>query len=453
MKVNWKFTVAMLFATAFGSTVMADTEGQSSYAVSDAAYALQDDDASASDAPPAPAEVPVPEADVEDPAPLMMDGKAVMKGDDCGCDKGDKGGKCDESCDIEPCELLPETCCGIKIGGWFQMGYHTAGNPAVSAGLGGGAGTRGTTLFNNRPNEVQLQQAWIYAEKEADTGGCGWDWGFRVDYVYGTDGPNTQAFGSQAGDWDTSWDNGPDDTGYGSALPQVYATLAYNDLTVKAGHFYTIIGYEVVTAPDNFFYSHAFTMNNNEPFTHTGVLAEYAYGDNVTAWGGWTQGWDTGFSDNGGSSFLGGVSLAATDSLTLTYTVVAGDFGADDQKLVGDGSDDNAYMNTILADWSINDDLNYVFQFDYQDNQIGLEGNGKQWSVVNYLLYTVNDCWKAGARLEHFENSSEEQINSFTFGLNYTPHTNLIIRPEYRSDNWEAYGTNDLFGIDAIVLW
>jgi len=28
-------------------------------------------------------------------------------------------------------------------------------------------------------------------------------------------------------------------------------------LTVRMGHFYTILGYETVTAPKNFFYSHA----------------------------------------------------------------------------------------------------------------------------------------------------------------------------------------------------
>ena len=53
-------------------------------------------------------------------------------------------------------------------------------------------------------------------------------------------------------------------------MPQLYADFAYNRLTVRLGHFYTIIGYEVVTAPDNFFSSHAYTMQYGEPFTHTG---------------------------------------------------------------------------------------------------------------------------------------------------------------------------------------
>ncbi len=97
---------------------------------------------------------------------------------------------------------------------------------------------------------------------------CGFDIGGRIDYIYGTDGPDTQAFGIDNDHWDNGWDNGND---YGSAIPQLYMEAGYGDLSVKVGHFYTIIGYEVVQAPDNFFYSHAYTMYNSEPFTHTGV--------------------------------------------------------------------------------------------------------------------------------------------------------------------------------------
>ena len=78
----------------------------------------------------------------------------------------------------------------------------------------------------------------------------------------------------RGGGWDAdpAWDrNG----GYGWAIPQLYAEVGYGDFSVKMGHFYTLVGYEVVTAPDNFFYSHALTMFNSEPFTHTGVLATF----------------------------------------------------------------------------------------------------------------------------------------------------------------------------------
>ena len=68
----------------------------------------------------------------------------------------------------------------------------------------------------------------------------------------------------------SSLDHGP----YGWAMPQAYFEVAYGNWSVKAGHFYTIVGYEVIPATGNFFYSHSLTMFNTEPFTHTGVLAD-----------------------------------------------------------------------------------------------------------------------------------------------------------------------------------
>ena len=77
-------------------------------------------------------------------------------------------------------------------------------------------------------------------------------------------------------------------------LPQLYVEAGYGDLSVKAGHFYTIIGYEVVQATGNFFYSHAYTFNFSEPFTHTGVLAQYDASERLTFYGGYSLGIDSG---------------------------------------------------------------------------------------------------------------------------------------------------------------
>ena len=104
------------------------------------------------------------------------------------------------------------------------------------------------------------------------------------------------------------------DHAYGSAIPQLYLEAGYGDLSCKVGHFYTIIGYEVVTAPDNFFYSHAYTMYNSEPFTHTGALVlPTRLVTDMTIYGGYVFGWDSGFEDNG-DAFLGGVSLESDRS-------------------------------------------------------------------------------------------------------------------------------------------
>ena len=378
--------------------------------------------------------------------------------DPCGdvCDSGCDSGCCDSGCSLgsllDACSL-GDCClgdqwslfgehCGFSAGGWIQMGYHSNSIP----------------LFNSRPDEFQLHQAWLYAEKAIDTS-CGFDIGGRIDYVYGTDGPDTQAFGIDNDHWDNGWDNGAD---YGHAIPQLYMEAGYGDLSVKAGHFFTIIGWEVVAAPDNFFYSHAYTMYNSEPFTHTGVLATYNVNDSITAYGGYVLGWDSGFEDNG-DAFLGGLSVGLTDDITLTYATVAGRF-ADDRITTEQG-----YMHSIVADVALTDNLQYIFQSDYLDSE-DLNGTTVRdtFGINQYLIYSINDCWATGIRAEWYEQEGvfspvdqKDDIFAFTWGVNYKPHANLIVRPEVRFDRdgarvagLDADRSNQTtFGIDTIFLF
>ncbi len=372
---------------------------------------------------------------------------------------GSLGGEC---CLGDPLSLFGEHC-GFSIGGWAQLGYHSANLP----------------LFNSRKYEYQLHQAWVYAEQAIDTS-CGFDIGGRVDYVYGTDAQDTQAFGIDNHHWDNPWDHGPD---YGHAIPQAYLEAGYGELTFKVGKFFTIIGYEVVTAPDNFFYSHAYTMYNSEPFTHTGALGTLAVADHMDVYGGWVLGWDSGFEDNG-DAYLGGASIDLCEDITMVSTLVAGRF-ADNA-----GGNERGWMHTLLFDVSLTDKLTYIFQNDILDTE---DATGQTWretfGINQYLLHTINDCWALGARFEYWNLDARSQgyygpaappglvntatgdydIFALTLGLNYKPHANVMIRPEIRWDWVDGSNTNlaiaditllegneerqTTFGIDTIFLY
>lgn len=367
----------------------------------------------------------------------------------CGCGSGCPLGECIE-CNLgDPYSLFGEHC-GYSAGGWLQLGYHNKAN----------------TLFNSRPDEFQLHQAWLWAEKAIDTS-CGFDIGGRIDYLYGTDSQDTQAFGTDPRGWDNDWDNGPD---YGHAIPQLYVEAGYGDLSVKVGHFYTIIGWEVVQATGNFFYSHAYTMYNSEPFTHTGALATYNASDDVTFWGGYTFGWDSGF-DNNGDSFLGGASVAVSDDVTLIYATTFGRFGEARFNGVEKG-----YMHSLIADVTLTEKLQYIFQSDVLDSEDNNDVSVRDtFGINNYLIYTVNDCWQAGARFEWYQSEgvytntgANTDIYDLTLGLNYKPHANVIVRPEIRFD-WvdgntqvlaagnsvTASGADDqtTFGVDTVFTF
>ena len=389
----------------------------------------------------------------EDANPVVNKEKQKVAKDDCdscdACDTGTCGSQLfagfDRFCCLgDPLKLVPDDPHRLfNIGGHVQIGYHTEGTNGF-----------GTGLFNNYPNRVQLHQAWVHAEKVAQSDGCCLDWGFRVDYVFGTDGPDTQAFGEPvppaADHWDNAWDHGG---AYGHAIPQLYGEVTYGDWRVKGGHFFTIVGYEVVPATGNFFYSHSYSMTLTEPFTHTGVLAEWSVNDRLTIQGGWTLGWDTGFSGYGGDIFLGGATMQLSDELSLAYAVTAGDFGT------GGGND--GYSHSIVVDWQVNDRIEYVLQSDYISNPNFVGGGGEIVSLNNYAFYKINDCWKFGVRAEWWDNQGlPDELGEITAGLNFRPHANLVVRPEVRWDWFEDGLENNLglrdqtvFGVDAVLTF
>ena len=199
---------------------------------------------------------------------------------------------------------------GWDVGGWLQAGYTN----------------KSDGVLNTRPDALNVHQAWLFIEKVAD-GSDGLDWGARVDAMYGLDGENTQAYGNpnrNTWDFQNSFDHGQ----FHNALPQAYGVLAYDKLSVKIGHFYTPAGYEVVPANGNFFFSHALAWNFTEPFTHTGALGTYTASDDVTLYGGWVAGWDTGFTqNNGGSAFIGGATVKVLDDVSVGYITTLGNLG------------------------------------------------------------------------------------------------------------------------------
>jgi hypothetical protein len=441
------------------------------------AYHLSDDGEMAA-VEPAAAEMAVdPIAQASWNTNRIMSGRLLMGG----------GGSCEpctacaDACEEPACEpwrLFCQKECAFNAYGWISGGIMGNSQSPQSE-------FNGPTTF---PDQWHGQGNQFYAivEKAVDTGGCGWDWGGRVDVLYGTDYIFTQAIGLETrDDGSPRWNSNPD---YGVAMPQAYAELGYNNLSIKGGHFYTPIGYEVVPATGNFFYSHAYTMQYGEPFTHTGAMATWAMDDSLSLVGAFVNGWDAFDRVNDAGMVIGGLAWNNGDGLSLAYN-----FGFSNQEATLAGTLTNRYISSLVVtlergDWT------YVFQ-----NDVGWQHDASpyanftqsaEWYGVNqYLFYTINDCWKAGARFEWFRDDDGVRVGGIrpgnplpvagvdpafagdffelTAGLNWTPHANIVVRPELRYDWYD--GLSDpaggrpfddgsrtdqfLYGLDVIVLW
>jgi len=360
----------------------------------------------------------------------------------------------------DPWKLSKEN--GFDFGGWFEMGYQSKPDGAFTG--------NGPFLDDNEHKSFNLNQLYLYVTKVADGNHQrGWDWGFRADMIYGVDGNEAQSFGNvKSGYWDFA--NGLDHGIYEIGIPQLYGEWAMGSFSVKLGHFWTPTGYDLYTAPDNFFFSRQLTWYNGEPFTHSGALATYKVNDKLTVSGGWVAGWDTGFqSYNDGSLGLFGAAYTISDKTTLSYFGAYGQAG-----WRGEGA-----LNGIILSHKWTDKLMTVHQFDVfqTDNAsdpVAVGGDfatdgvaGDDVAMVNNVYYDLTAKWRLGGRLEWYK-ADGTSYNALCYGVNYKPDANWVIRPEVRhlwapgvndggaapgtiaANVSDVYGNSTIFGVDAI---
>ncbi|EGW23255.1 porin [Methylobacter tundripaludum] len=302
---------------------------------------------------------------------------------------------------------------GLKIGGWANAGVtYNAASPTN--------GFNGPVTFGDRSAEFQLNQLNIFVQRAVAAEGDAWDFGGRFDAMFGTDSIFTQAYGSPAldvnsglvknrGNWDLNLLGSDSNRFYDIALPQAYAE-AYapigNGLNIKAGHFYTPIGYETVPAPDNFFYTHAYTMQYGEPFTHTGVMGNYTVDKNWAVMGGATTGsatggWDGSFNQQLGNwGGLAGTTWTSDDKNTSAN--ISGTYGSTSEQ-----SSKKWGLYSIVLKHNITDKTHLMLQHDhgYANGALIATGVNKdaEWYGINtHLTYDIKDNLTAGVRAEWF---------------------------------------------------
>ncbi|MCC6491520.1 MAG: porin [Pirellulales bacterium] len=388
------------------------------------------------------------------PAEQAPETASVLCGDDVSCSDpcdvacgdGCRGGYLGALEDLSLASLVGiGKCSPWQIGGWTE-GVYMDNNVPLSQTY------NDLASFDDVPDHFHVGQQWLYLGRTID-GSAGWDLGGRVDLVYGTDAQKTQAFGNprsfpgltgapNTGTWDASLDHGE----YGWAIPQAYLEVGSGDLAVKVGHFFTPIGYEVIPVTGNFFRSHSYTMFNSEPFTHTGALATYSGYENLTLYGGWALGWDTGFDQlNGGNIAIGGFAYNISDAVTFTYMNTYGNFGW------RDGGDDNSYSHSAVLTAALTDNLQYIAQTDMVDTSNPGVSEYDTVGLNQYLIYKISDLVSAGGRAEWWK-ADGVSYNEVTGGFNIHALDNLVFRPEIRKDWAPGAGIDEDTALVDVIL-
>lgn len=332
---------------------------------------------------------------------------------------------------------------GLHLGGWLNAGFTI--NPDQPSN-----NFNGPVSFSDRANELQLNQLYLFLERNAEEDAEGVSLGGRLDFIFGSDAFYTRSMGDIGDHWDSHLLH---QRVYGIAFPQAYLDIFApigNGLRFKLGEFYTLVGNETVTAPDNFFYSRSYTMQFGEPFSHTGVLANYALTRqlDVTAGavtGSSFAGWDGSFEhhlENWG--FVGGLNYSA--SQTGTSLAVTGTHGS-----LSEAGARDVNLFSIVAKWSLGERWRLTLQHDYGWISKSADVAGSEWyGVLGYLAMDINPRWTVGLRLEWFRDDDGIRVGAparypsndgiaanyyaGTVGANWRPLPWLTVRPNVRYD-------------------
>jgi hypothetical protein len=275
-----------------------------------------------------------------------------------------------------------------------------------------------------------------------------WDGGFKIEGIYGRDAFFTHSNGILDNNNKEGGANGPDNQ---LDLLQAYVMLGIpvgSGLTVEAGKFVSLLGYESIDPTQNAFYTHSYEFGYGKPYTQTGVLAKYTFSDPssssaTTLTGGVTRGWNQSTDANNGD--LTGVFQSKTTSSIVDFTV----------NLLLGPEGNLPYGPADYADWWAVPEVITTFkasdQFDLSvDLLYGDAPHLTQWfSGAVYVTYKIDPHIAISNRIEYYHDGGGittgvggNDINYWeaTFGVELNPlpdsplFGSLSFRPEVRYD-------------------
>lgn len=244
-------------------------------------------------------------------------------------------------------------------------------------------------------------------------------------------------------------------------LQEAYLTVAVpslKKLTFTGGKFVTFDGVEVIESPVNPNFSEGLFFTYAEPFTHTGVKANYVFTDKVNASVGVVNGWDTTADSNDGKTIIWQIATTPAKMLTWTFE---GTYGP--EALTGSNKSERTSLDTV-ANIMPTDKLSLWFQANWgQDTNVTplaptTAGNSTvHWGGVGvWAQYAFNSWYTEALRFEVFADQNgaarlgtalainpgpavNQTMKEITWTHKFQVAKNMFTRLEYRHD-WSNVG-------------
>jgi hypothetical protein len=385
---------------------------------------------------------------------------------------------------------------GIHLSAQIDAGFM--GNPSGPAdGLNFGH------LFTDHANQFQLNQVLLTANKPLDPKDPGYQWGFKVQFMYGSDARYTQFLGElNRVDPNARYQLDVVEANVVAHLPW----LTEGGIDLKAGQYPTPLGYETIDPSTNPFYSHSYIFQFGLPFKHTGALTVAHVNSVLDIYAGVDTGSNTTFGplgeNNGAIGGIGGFNLTLLDGnltiLALTH------FGPEQATRLLSPLGVNAngqwrYFNDVIVTWKASAALTLITEANLVRDSFGAVGKpANGFGMAQYASYALTDTLALNGRAEYWRDDNNFFVASFpsnsgpvmaqqgfavpflhsapgtnttygalTLGVTWKPPlpapvSGLLIRPEVRWDH--AFTNNHPFnaqrdnnaltlGADAVVTF
>ena len=244
-------------------------------------------------------------------------------------------------------------------------------------------------LFDDRANEPLLNQAVINFERVLAAQPGEFDWGFKAQFMFGSDARYIHSLGLLDSVMKTSL--------YQPDIVEAYVSLHLSLLTergvdVKLGKWVTLEGAETIDPRTNVFYSHTYIFNFGIPFNHTGALFTVHTTNWLDLMAGVTRGVNTSVEDNNDSpAFDGGVGLNLNEGkLVVSASTHIGPETPNNNSAL-------RYLNDITVTWKIRDKLTSITDMNYARDDLA---NADGFGVAQYFTYAITDKVTAKIRGE-----------------------------------------------------
>lgn len=319
-------------------------------------------------------------------------------------------------------------------------------------------------LFTDKANRPLLNQAVLGAGRALDPEATGYDLGFALSLLYGSDARLIHTLGVFDHAIHDRNQLAVEEADVLAHVPWLFG----GGIDVKAGIFPTPLGFEVIDPKANPFYSHSYIFNYGLPFEHTGILATAHATGALDLYLGIDSGTNTTLGpgdDNGEPGGIAGFGLKLLGGkLTLLALTHIGP--EDPTRSTPFGNSALRCYNDVVLTWKATAKLSFTTEGNYvREDGFRAEGYG----VAQYVSYALGDSVTLNGRAEIWRDNNNffvsVPVNNLDFvnaerglganlytaarpttyseatvGLTYAPQglpngvSTFLIRPELRYD-------------------